>query len=396
MPATHRKEPARPIRVLQLTSVSAANYLLNNLVDYSDPCEVTFAAATLAGRSPFVFELEKRGVATFPVGAPSRLHYPRVLRDLSAIIESQRIDLMHAHLFEPSLLGAMAAARRRIPLIITRHHSDAIHRLRSLPRRYLYRTLEAWISQRAARIIAPARMVRDVMIGKEGVPPSRIVIVPYPQAPGRFDAVTPECVRETRKSLAMEGQTALVYVARLHPEKGHEVLFDALKRLLPEFPAIRVYLVGAGDHGPVLEAAAFRAGLAPHVTFLGWRDDALMIVGAADVVVHPSLHEALPSAVIEALVLRRPVVASDVSGVRDILGDGEFGTIAPPGDANALCVAIANTIRDLPAARRRAQAGRDVVLDYMEPGRVARAHLDCYRQALDGPSGTGEPPDSPP
>ena len=97
--------------------------------------------------------------------------------------------------------------------------------------------------------------------------------------------------------------------------------------------------------------------------------------------VHPSLHEALPSAVIEALALGRPVVATDVSGVRDILGDGEYGRIVQPGDVDGFALAVEHTLANLQSAQAKAAAGRSRLFEYMNPGRVADAHLACYRKA---------------
>ena len=113
---------------------------------------------------------------------------------------------------------------------------------------------------------------------------------------------------------------------------------------------------------------------------LGWREDALSILAAADVVVHPSFHEALPSAVIEALALAKPIVASDVSGVRDILGDQEYGRVVPAGDAPVLASAISDTLADLASAQAAAAVGRARLLEYTRPDRVAAAHLECYRR----------------
>jgi glycosyltransferase involved in cell wall biosynthesis len=123
------------------------------------------------------------------------------------------------------------------------------------------------------------------------------------------------------------------------------------------------------------------------VRLLGWRDDALSILDAADVVVHPSFHEALPSAVIEAIALAKPTVATDVSGVRDILGDQEYGRVVPTGDEGALARAISETLASLESARVSATAGRKRLLEYTRPDRVAAAHLDRYRAVRERPFG---------
>ena len=121
-------------------------------------------------------------------------------------------------------------------------------------------------------------------------------------------------------------------------------------------------------------------GIGQSIRFLGWRDDALSILAAADVVVHPSLHEALPSALIEALALSKPIVASDVSGVRDIVK--EYGEIVPPKNSRALADSLRLVLGDLASANRRAAEGKLHILEYMAASRIAAAHIECYRSAV--------------
>jgi glycosyltransferase involved in cell wall biosynthesis len=372
----------RPVRVLHVTAVEAENYYLNSLVDFTEETVAVFAAATLSHPGGFSKALERRGVPVFALGCDRRRKYPRALATLRRIVRDQSIDLLHAHLFEPTLLTAFVAASTGKVLVTTRHHSDAVYRIPNALRRRGYAALESWVNHRAVRIIAPSRSVREVLTGTEGVPPEKVVLIPYPQALERYEAVTPETVAATRTALGMAGNLALVCVSRLHPEKGHVYLLRAFRSLIESGIDATLYLVGAGDLRMNLEREAARLQITPQVRFLGWRDDALAIIAAADVVVHPSLHEALPSAVIEATVLERPVVATDVSGVSDILDGGAFGTIVRPGDATAFLDGLLGVLHDLDAARARARRGRAHVLKYMEPRRVAAAHGRCYEAAI--------------
>jgi glycosyltransferase involved in cell wall biosynthesis len=182
-----------------------------------------------------------------------------------------------------------------------------------------------------------------------------------------------------RQELGAEEGVLLVAASRLHAEKGLPALLRALAELPP---SLRLAVVGVGPDRETLERLAQVLDLSARVKFLGWRSDVLSIIGAADIFVHPSLHEALPSAVIEAVALGRCVVASDVSGVRDILGDEAYGRIVPPGDVRALVAAITDVLSDPEAARARAAAGSVRLFDYMDPVRVADAHMACYRMAL--------------
>jgi glycosyltransferase involved in cell wall biosynthesis len=258
-------------------------------------------------------------------------------------------------------------------MVITRHHSDAIHRLEGRTKRGAYLSAERFVNRTARHIIAPARMVERILIEQEGVTREKVSVIPYPQHPSRFSGLRPP--GDVRKELSVSGRM-LVTVSRLHPEKGLPVLFEALTGLPDD---LQLYVVGTGPERERLMTLSAKLGLASRIRLLGWRDDALSILGAADVVLHPSFHEALPSAVMEALALARPIVASDVSGVRDILGDQEYGRVVPAGDVFALRDAIASTLADLPSARAAAAAGRTQLLEYTRPDRVAQAHLDCYR-----------------
>jgi glycosyltransferase involved in cell wall biosynthesis len=372
----------RAIRVLHVTSVEAENYYLNSLVDSADETVTFLVAATLAPPCGFSRALAERGVPVSALDCNRRLRYPRAFGALRRIVRSQRIDLLHAHLFEPSVLSALVAAVEGKVLVTTRHHSDAVHRIPNALRRHAYAALESWVNRRAVRIIAPSRAVQRVLLDREGVSPEKVVLIPYPQPLARYSSVTPELVAATRRALEMTSRLSLVCVSRLHPEKGHIYLFRAFRRLLDRGIDASLYLVGTGDLRNALEREAGQLGIGARVRFLGWRDDALAILASADVVVHPSLHEALPSAVIEATVMERPVVATDVSGVSDILDGGAFGTIVKPADDVAFFKGLLGVLRDLELARERARRGRIHVLEYMNPRRIAVAHARCYEAAL--------------
>jgi glycosyltransferase involved in cell wall biosynthesis len=381
-----------PIHVLHVTAVETANYFLNNLAAHLDRAQVETTAVTMGFDRGFVSALEAHGARAIALRCPRRWQYPKAAWRLAGIVKERRVDLLHLHLFEPTLVGLAVAGWLGKKALVTRHHSDAIHKLPGTVRRVAYEACEGWINRRATHIIAPSRAVREVLLTREMVSPERVSLIPYGQSRERFDAVSAAGVAQVRAELGMDRQTSLVCVSRLHPEKGHRYLLDAVTELLSQGLEVSLFLLGVGPLRGALEAEVARRRLTPRIRFLGWRDDALTILAAADVVVHPSLHEALPSAVIEAVALARPVVATDVSGVRDILGEGAFGRIVPTRDPAALARAIRETLADLPGARHRASSGSRALLEQMDPGRVAAAHLRCYRQCF-VPRAGSRPPD---
>ena len=373
----------KPIKILHIISVDKENYYLANLAQHSDPGNVEYCFVTFAPKDcDFVKDMERRGFRTFGLGRTSRREYPQVYRELTRMIESEAPDIVHTHLFDPSLIGLTIGKRQKRKTVLTRHHSDAIHEIPSAAKRKFYLTLENYISQRSDHIIAPSRMVRDFLVDIEGVPDSKVTIIPYGQTTERFDAVTREKVEAVRNELGMVRNLALVFVSRLFHRKGHVYLFEALAKLVKKGLDATLYLVGDGDFRSELEEAAAKLCISDRVVFLGWRDDALTIMAAADVIVHPSLEDALSSAVIESIMLERPIVATDISGVRDTTDDGKYGKIVKPGDAESFRVGLEQTLIDLGSARARAKEGRKYLLNYMGARRVAEEYVDVYKKVL--------------
>jgi len=370
----------RPIRVLQITSLEKTNYFLNNLVDYSDRNAVEFIVVTLSGEGDFATELRKRRIPVYCLDCAQRRKAAKALGELRRIIRKHDVDIVHTHLFDPTLIGVSAAKLLGRAAILTRHHFDALYRIQNPLKRWGYLRLERYCSAMADHIIAPSTDVQRILLSREGVRASKVSLIPYGQDLPRFQSVTASAIARVKNELGM-GQTAdLVCVSRLHPEKGHIYLFEALVKLKSESLGFSCYLVGEGPERKALEEKAEGLGIGPSVKFLGWREDALAIMSAADVVVHPSLHEALPSALIEALALCKPVVASDVSGVRDIVNG--YGEIVPPADSNALCAALTFVLSDMVNANRRATQGKAHIFQSMAASRVAEAHFECYRSLL--------------
>ena len=373
---------ARPLRVLHVISVETSNYFLNNLVDYTAKDELEFFFVTFGPAGSFVDDLRRRGVTAYALNTLRRSHYPKAVRELSRIIRQHQIDIIHTHLFDPTLLGLLLAMLHGRKMIVTRHHSDAVHQIRHNVKRSFYLSVERFVNKHADRIVAPSRMVRDILVQQEGVPAEKVSLIPYGQTAERFAAITPEMVSRVKAELDAADHLTLVCTSRLYDRKGHVYLFEALAPLVQAGLKAKLYLVGTGDYQSHLEKLVEKFGLQNQVRFLGWRDDALAIMAAADIIVHPSCEDALSSAVIESLMLERPIIATDISGVRDSLDDGRYGIIVPPANSEAFHAALEEVIAHPEEARERARLGRKHILEYMDAGRVARAYAACYKSMV--------------
>jgi glycosyltransferase involved in cell wall biosynthesis len=372
----------RPLRVLHITNVETSNPYLNNLCDFTDRRAITYLAATLGKEGSFTKDLDRRGVQVYALDCRQRIRYPKALYQLCQIIQKERVDIVHTHLIDPTLVGMLAAKLRHRGVVVTRHHTDVLYHLPSKFKRDLYLRLDDWVNRNADHLIAPSQMVQELLTRREHVPESKVSLIPYGQTLERFDAVKPEMVQKVRAELGMKERLALVCVARLHWEKGHRFLLEAFALMCDEGLDANLYLVGNGPDHELLANLARELDVEQRVKFLGWRDDALVILAAADIVVHAAVQETLPAVVIEALMLERPLVVTDVSGVRDLIGNSKHGMLIPPRNSEALHAALSWTVHNLAQAQARAQEGRRFILEYMSAERVAREYFNVYRRVM--------------
>jgi glycosyltransferase involved in cell wall biosynthesis len=171
------------------------------------------------------------------------------------------------------------------------------------------------------------------------------------------------------------------YIGRLVPIKGLPTLLEAFALALGRAPSARLVLVGDGPDRPALQEQVTALGLGPAVRFAGWRTDLPALYRTFDAVVLSSRNEGTPLAVIEAMAAGRPVVATSVGGVPDVVADGKTGMLVPPDDPRTLADALVALV-DGPALRRSlGAAGRQAVGRYRST-RLVDDILNLYTRGL--------------
>jgi glycosyltransferase involved in cell wall biosynthesis len=191
------------------------------------------------------------------------------------------------------------------------------------------------------RVIAVSKETAAHLLELEKAPPDKVVVIHNGIDFERVRLSKPEIQKELRRALALEREFVFLIAGRLHPEKGYEVLFDAVELL--KATAGRPFVVLVAGEGPLLEHykdEVQRRGIADHFRFLGFRRDLPDLMMASDVFTLPSLAESFGLVLAEALFLGRPVLGSRVGGIPEIVDDGVDGVLVPPGDARALADAM--------------------------------------------------------
>ena len=167
-------------------------------------------------------------------------------------------------------------------------------------------------------------------------------------------------------------------MGRLVAVKDHATLFSAVESV----PGLHLAVLGDGELRPTLEALAHEVGISDRTHFTGWWTDVPSALADLSVVVLSSRNEGTPVALIEALAASRPVVATDVGGVRHVVEDGETGWLCGAGDAAGLARLLQQVIAQPEASRRLAEAGRLRVTERFGYERLLADHRSLYEELL--------------
>ncbi|HEY6865946.1 MAG TPA: glycosyltransferase [Candidatus Eisenbacteria bacterium] len=286
--------------------------------------------------------------------------------------------LLHVHHVWPAAdryLAAIADAAGVPHLIVTEHivgwaHSAAQRRLK---RREL---------ERADVVTAVCSAVADSLAHDYGVDRARLRVLPNGADPPDLEAERPEARRLRDRFGAALLKPLWVCAARLEEQKGHAVLLDALAEVRRRDHDFVCALAGDGTLREPLARRAAELGLADHVHFLGRLDDVGPLLLAADAVILPSRWEGLPLILLEALARARPVVASAVGGVPDVVEDEVTGRLVPPGDPAALADALEGFHGRPDAALKLGRAGEQRIEEAYTWPRVAEAFELVYDDVL--------------
>jgi glycosyltransferase involved in cell wall biosynthesis len=178
----------------------------------------------------------------------------------------------------------------------------------------------------------------------------------------------------------------LLYVGRLRIRKGVEVLLEALRELRRRIPGAMLKIAGNGEHRAALERAAADLGLGPAAAFLGTQSAPqvrTLLHGAAALVI-PSIYEGMPLVVVEAMDAGVPIVASAVSGIPEVVEDGETGWLVPPEDPEALARVLEGVLTDPAEARRRGEEGRRRAAERYRPAVAVERWREAIERGLEG------------
>ena len=379
---------ARPrIRVmLGITDldVGGAEKCLSELACRVDPARFRLSVVSLAPRprreDRLVRKIAEREIPILFLDCRTLKDLPKALIHWSKWIRDQRPDVLQTFLFHANFLGRIAGRLAGVPVVIS-----AIRVAERFAKWHLW--LDALTSGWVDRYVCVSNSTADFSVTRGLLPPGKIIVIPNGVDVGsdcrrdRMARRSGETLDGGREEVLGNGRR-VTFVGRLVPQKGVDVLLQSAATWLPLFPDAVLQIVGDGPQKPRLTNLAVRLGIDGRVVWLGYRSDVPSILRATDLFVLPSRWEGMPNALLEAMAAGCPVVASDVEGVAETLGDQCREQLVPPGDPAALSRAVVRMLSDPGHAAELGNRNLRRATEHFRWDRVANRYEDLWEDLL--------------
>jgi glycosyltransferase involved in cell wall biosynthesis len=361
---------------LHTLGVGGAEVLASRLA-YQLQDQYRFVFACLEEVNLLGEQLSESGFMVRHLGRQSGFDW-RCSARLADFMRETKVDLLHAHQYTPFFYSTIARLRYRHPPILFTEHGRSFP---DYPRRKRIWANRLLLESRD-RVVGVGQAVRRALIRNEGFPENRVTVISNGVDLAPFDrpAVDRDAVRG---EFGLAANALLVLqVARLDYLKDHLTAIRTMERIVRRRPDAHLLLVGEGTERPAVEKDVADRSLASHVTLLGRRRDVPRLLPASDVVLLTSISEGIPLTLIEAMAARRPVVATDVGGVAEIVEDGTTGLLAPSGDDARLAEHVLRLADDAVLRGKMGEAGRRRAYALFTESRMHREYAKLYDEML--------------
>ncbi|MDD4599667.1 MAG: glycosyltransferase family 4 protein [Negativicutes bacterium] len=281
------------------------------------------------------------------------LLYLKVGKQLCEIVQDQKIDIVHAHQRTAGYFGAYIKMKTGIPFVVTIHDPW---------KRALLKKMHSNIF---SHIITVSEFLRQRFITEFGFDANRVHTIWNGVDENRYDPCnfSREELRKLREGLGISADHKVVsLIARLYSSKGHQYIIEAAPNIIKHIPEVRFLFVGSGEHEAKFKAQIQEKALCDYFIFTGYREDIPELIAISDIVTRPSDMEGLPINLIEAMLMEKPVVATGIAGVPEMIEHGENGFMIEPSDTENLAKYIIKLLSDSSLSNNMGQRGRETAL----------------------------------
>lgn len=380
----------KPIKVLQVAAIdTTVHFLLKPLLGRlrEEGYEVHIACSP----GPRLLELEEQGYFVHPISLVRKVAFfsnVKSLWHLYQLMRRERFAVVHVHTPVAAALGRIAAKLTQTPVIIYTAHGFYFHELMSRRVRRALIWIERWFGRFCTSMLfLQSAEDAETAIRERIMPEEKVVWIGNGVDPQLFGLAPDETLRA---ELALPPKCKVVgFIGRLVREKGVEELFAAMGKVVRQFPAAKLLVVGDTLESDRDRRAIERLNeliaderLQSAIMFAGFREDVAELLATMDVFVLPSHREGMPRTVLEAMAAGKPAIVTDIRGCREEVIPGVTGLLVPVQDPAALANAILEILSDEGLACRLGEAGRRRVEAEFDEAAVLQRQIEVYRELL--------------
>jgi glycosyltransferase involved in cell wall biosynthesis len=304
--------------------------------------------------------------------------------DLIYFLRKKRYHIVHTHNSKAGFVGRLAAKITGIPVVIHTVHGFAFHDQEPVWRQSLFRNLEKFASHMCDKMIFISQPLVDWALREKIILRRDKIAKVYSGIDlERFCPATEEEKNSVRKKWNIRHDDAVIgIVSKLWEGKGHEILIRAFQEVKKDIKRARLVIVGEGPLDNMLQDLVDRLGLSDSILFTGFQMDVASIISTFDVAVLPSYFEGMGRVILEAMAMEKPVVASRVGGIPDLVKDNVNGLLITPGDIKGLSNALKKLLNDKGLANIMGRDGRKGITDKFSADAMVRSISNIYIECL--------------
>lgn len=321
---------------------------------------------------------KREGIQIIRLDVKSK-HDPRHLKLLKQIIQQEKIDILHAHIWNPASgrYAYMAAKSTKIPLITTEHDPFKLSAIKDLFKKYQLKTVSKIItvSQENAKTLKSLypNQANKIQTIHNGIDTTWWQSQLLRFTDGDYQEIKEKIFHARLNTLI------ITCIAELHERKGQKYLIQAIAEITNQFPNTKLVLVGDGPDKENLYDLVKKMDLQRHVTFTGKSKEIPAILKASDIFVLPSRREAFGLVNLEAMMIPLPIVASNVGGIPEVVEDGKTGILVKPENHTELAKALKILIENEKIREGLAEAGKKRVMENFSAKKMAQEYEKVYQ-----------------
>lgn len=307
----------------------------------------------------------------------------KTLWQLYRLFRHEKPDIVHTHTAKAGFVGRIAAVLARVPIIVHTFHGHVLYGYFGFFKTHFFRWAERVLALCSTQIIAVSEQCRHDLLEYKIGGEEKIITIPLGLELRKFADQSAEVREPIRNEYGVPHDAFVVGMfARMVPIKRHEVLFHAIKIVLEQYPDTYFMMVGDGELRRNLELLVNELNITHRMIFCGFRQDQERMFQAVDAVVLTSRNEGLPVVIIEALSSGKPVIATRVGGVPELIKDGVSGYIVEPEDPNSIAQGLIKAVSEPDQTRLMGKVAQEQTLNAFDSQRLIRDMDQLYQRLM--------------